>query len=134
MKQKFTMHIYARRNAPNVTGHLPIYVRLTVEGKRYEFSTKKFVTPKFWSSTLAEMKGKSEDACSLNNYLKVLKNRIFDHNNRIKELVGKDYAPGTLERYKTSLSHTREFMLWNYRKADIDILAIDHVFITEYEF
>ena len=26
-----------------------------------------------------------------------------DHNNKIKELVGKEYAPGTLERYKTSL-------------------------------
>lgn len=33
-----------------------------------------------------------------------------DHNNRIKELVGKEYAPGTLERYKTSLSHTIDFL------------------------
>ena len=29
-----------------------------------------------------------------------------DHNNKIKELVGKEYAPGTLQRYKTLLSHT----------------------------
>jgi hypothetical protein len=33
-----------------------------------------------------------------------------DHNRKIKELVGKEYAPGTLERYKTSLKHTIDFL------------------------
>ena len=35
-----------------------------------------------------------------------------DHNNKIKALLGKEYAPGTLERYTTSLKHTIEFMQW----------------------
>jgi site-specific recombinase XerD len=57
-----------------------------------------------------------------------------DHNNRIKELVGKEYAQGTLERYKTSLSHTIDFLKWKYNSSDIDINRIDHSFITDYEF
>jgi len=57
-----------------------------------------------------------------------------DHNNKIKELVGKEYAPGTLERYKTSLSHTIDFIKWKYNSSDIDINRIDHSFITDYEF
>ncbi|WPR73050.1 site-specific integrase [Flavobacterium sp. NG2] len=57
-----------------------------------------------------------------------------DHNNKIKELVGKEYAPGTLERYTTSLKHTIEFMQWKYNCSDIDITKIDHAFITDYEF
>jgi site-specific recombinase XerD len=57
-----------------------------------------------------------------------------DHNNKIKELVGKEYAPGTLERYKTSLSHTIEFLQWKYKVSDIEINKIDHAFITDYEF
>uniref|UniRef100_UPI004048C03D site-specific integrase n=1 Tax=Flavobacterium sp. TaxID=239 RepID=UPI004048C03D len=57
-----------------------------------------------------------------------------DHNNKIKELVGKEYAPGTLERYTTSLKHTIEFMQWKYNVSDIDIMKIDHAFITDYEF
>ncbi|WP_445721228.1 site-specific integrase, partial [Flavobacterium sp.] len=57
-----------------------------------------------------------------------------DHNNKIKELVGKEYAPGTLERYTTSLKHTIEFMQWKYNVTDIDITKIDHAFITDYEF
>jgi site-specific recombinase XerD len=57
-----------------------------------------------------------------------------DHNNKIKELVGKEYAPGTLERYKTSLSHTIEFLQWKYKVSDIEINKIDHAFVTDYEF
>jgi site-specific recombinase XerD len=57
-----------------------------------------------------------------------------DHNNKIKELVGKEYAPGTLERYTTSLKHTIEFIQWKYNISDIDITKIDHAFITDYEF
>ena len=57
-----------------------------------------------------------------------------DHNNKIKELIGKEYAPGTLERYTTSLKHTIEFMQWKYNISDIDITKIDHAFITDYEF
>ena len=57
-----------------------------------------------------------------------------DHNNKIKELIGKEYAPGTLERYTTSLKHTIEFMQWKYNRSDIDITKIDHAFVTDYEF
>jgi len=57
-----------------------------------------------------------------------------DHNKKIEELVGKEYAPGTLERYKTSLKHTIDFLEWKYKISDIDILKINHAFITEYEF
>ncbi|PKB15093.1 site-specific integrase [Flavobacterium sp. 5] len=57
-----------------------------------------------------------------------------DHNNKIKELIGKEYAAGTLERYTTSLNHTIEFMQWKYNISDIDITKIDHAFITDYEF
>uniref|UniRef100_UPI00054B85E6 phage integrase SAM-like domain-containing protein n=1 Tax=Flavobacterium psychrophilum TaxID=96345 RepID=UPI00054B85E6 len=48
--------------------------------------------------------------------------------------VGKEYAPGTLERYKTSLKHTIEFLEWKYKASDIEITKIDHAFVTDYEF
>jgi site-specific recombinase XerD len=57
-----------------------------------------------------------------------------DHNKKIETLVGQEFATGTLERYKTSLKHTIEFIQWKYSVSDIDINDIDHSFITEYEF
>jgi site-specific recombinase XerD len=60
---------------------------------------------------------------------------IFEeHNRKIKELVGQEYASGTLERYETSLKHTKDFIFWKYNITDINIEKIDHSFITEYEF
>ena len=151
---------------------LTIYnIRLTVDGKRLEYSTKKFIEPSKWSSEQGRMKGNSEEACSINSLLDFTKNRIneihfellkdgitvtleefknrlldikvrermlipifVEHNRKIKELVGHEYAAGTLERYETSLKHTKEFLIWKYNISDINIDKIDHAFITEYEF
>lgn len=57
------------------------------------------------------------------------------HNSDLKILVEKEeYAPGTLERYETSLSHTIEYMQWKFKKSDIDIKEIDYDFVTQYDF
>jgi site-specific recombinase XerD len=171
MKTKITLHFYAKSTKANTSGQLPIYIRLTVDGKRMEFSSKKFIDATKWSAELSKMKGTSEEARSLNEYLNLMKSKIYDiqmelihknelltlevfknkligieersrtlipifqdHNNKIKELVGKEYAPGTLERYKTSLKHTIDFLEWKYKVSDIEIDKINHAFITDYEF
>jgi site-specific recombinase XerD len=171
MKVKTTLHFYAKSTKSNSIGLFPIYVRLTVDGKRLEYSTKKFIDPAKWSASTSRMKGNSEEARSINSILDFMKNKINeiqyellkdgvsftieefknrllgttertrtlipifqDHNNKIKALIGKEYAAGTLERYETSLKHTKDFLLWKYNVSDIDILKIDHAFITDYEF
>lgn len=171
MKTKTTLHFYAKATKANSTGLFPIYVRLTVDGKRFEYSTKKFIDPSRWSNETLRMKGNSEEARSINNLLDFTKNQINEiqfellkdgislnieefknriigvkerermlipifeeHNRKIKELVGQEYAAGTLERYETSLKHTKGFLRWKYNLTDINIEKIDHSFITEYEF
>ena len=57
-----------------------------------------------------------------------------DHNTKVEALLNEEFAPGTLERYKTSLKHTVDFLQWKYKVSDIDITKIDHSFVTEYEF
>lgn len=171
MKTKVSILFYAKRAKTSVNGLVPIYTRITVNGKRIELSSNRFVEFSKWSTEAGKMKGNSEEARSINNHLDMLKIQIIDmkmelvhkkipvtaetlkskilgvderarmlvpifqdHNNKIKELIGKEYAPGTLERYKTSLSHTIEFLQWKYKVSDIDINKIDHAFITDYEF
>jgi site-specific recombinase XerD len=171
MKTKVSILFYAKRAKVNANGLFPIYTRITVNGKRIEMSTGRFVDPAKWSTSAGKMKGQSEEARSVNRQLDMLKVKIIDmqmemihqniiitpnvfkskllgldekqrmlipifedHNRKIKELVGKEYAPGTLERYKTSLKHTIDFLEWKYKISDIDILKINHALITEYEF
>lgn len=73
--------------------------------------------------------GKSDTA-----EIKMLVPIFKEHNRRGAALVGKEYAPGTLERYTTSLKHTVDFMKWYYKTPDIDIREIDNEFVTSYEF
>jgi len=171
MKAKITLHIYAKTTKANATGQLPIYIRLTVDGQRFEFSSKKFIDKSKWSQELSRMKGSSEEARTLNNYLDLMKSKVFDiqmelihkneelsldnfksrilgthqrermiipiyqdHNNKIESLIGNGYAYGTLERFKISLKHLQEFILWKYNVSDISITKIDYAFVTEFEF
>ncbi len=60
---------------------------------------------------------------------------IFEeHNQKMEALLGDEYAPGTLERYRTSLRHTIEFLKLKYKVSDIDIKKIDHTFIVDFDF
>ncbi|MBX3165118.1 MAG: site-specific integrase [Bacteroidetes bacterium] len=61
--------------------------------------------------------------------------QIFeDHNKQMEMLSGKEFAPGTVERYKTSLKHTTDFLKWKYNVSDVDIRSINHTFVADYEF
>lgn len=56
------------------------------------------------------------------------------HNNQMASLVGREYAPGTLQRYETSFRHTQSFLKWKYKVADFEISKLDFEFISDYEF
>ena len=159
MNVKTTLHFFTKSTKANSVGLFPIYVRLTIDGKRIEYSTKKFIDPSKWSSELSRMKGNSEEARSINSLLDYTRNKVNeiqfellkdgknvtfdefknkllgtpertrtlipifqDHNNKVKALVGKEFAPGTLERYETSLRHTQEFLQWKYNVLEIYLI------------
>lgn len=46
--------------------------------------------------------------------LKMIMVIFQQHNDQMKSLVGKDFSPATLERYKTSFEHTKAFIKWKY--------------------
>ena len=45
-----------------------------------------------------------------------------------------EYAPATITRYDTTLSHTRLFIQWKYGQSDIEIKQLDFDFVSEFEF
>jgi len=171
MKTNFSLLFYLKKPKKYVNGPVPIYLRITVHGKRAETTAARSVEPENWNSKAGRVKGTKEAARTLNSYLdslhsmvitahqqlthgKViitaerLKNKLTgkaevtrmlldqfrEHNRKVAALVGADYAAGTLERYRTSLKHTKEFIKWEYNVDDIDIRDIDHDFIVNYDF
>lgn len=57
-----------------------------------------------------------------------------EHNDRCKELIDIDIAPGTYERYVTCAKHIERFIIHKYQKNDLSIRKVTPVFIRDFEF
>src|ERR1044072_8184864 len=155
MDHKISILFYSRVSKKAKDNLVPIYLRITVDGKRIEQTTNRFVELSKWSAAASKMKGNSAEARALNSFLDALKTKVYttereilqdgkaityqsfkekwfgehekpymlmeifkQHNNQIKELVGKDFSPATYKRYETSKLHTKTFLQWKYKTED----------------
>ncbi|ATN07287.1 MULTISPECIES: site-specific integrase [Weeksellaceae] len=171
MNKTFNLLFYVKKSKTNSEGQSPIYMRITIDGKICEISTKRHILPTRWNSQSQKVAGSSEESRSINFYLKSLEQKVYDtyhqmirdketptcealknkligkddckrtlipifndHNNRMKKLIGQEFAQGTLERYNITLQHTQQFLKWKYNTTDIDILKIDLAFLNDFEF
>lgn len=98
----------ARRTKLNKAGLATINIRITLDGKSVEFSTKIFVDPNLWNPKSGRMDGKSKTATEINNSLNAMLARlkikhqdILDRNGYITSEELRDVFLGKLGlRYK----------------------------------
>ena len=148
-----------------------IFLRITLEGRRCEFSVHRKVHLDKWSSRNQSVLGSSAEAQEINRYLRGLANEVYsiqqnferenvsysaydmrdvllgkdktkkmlleifqEHNDEVDSLIGKDFAAGTAERYRTCKKHVAAFIKKKYKKNDIPVQDVDHKFITGLEY
>lgn len=56
------------------------------------------------------------------------------HNKQVAELVGKDFAIGTLKKFRTALTSLESFIKSKFNVPDISVKEVNYQFITDYEF
>lgn len=171
MYKTFKILFFLRKSKSNNEGKSAIYLRLTIDGERFEMSTNSECEPGKWNSNAGCAKGTTESLTHLNNYLELYRSKIYEaqrqlmgagedvtittmrnkfrgveeetktlievyrkHIQQIKELVGKEYAVGTLKRFKAALSSLTAFLKSKYQAEDFPVNELSHQFITEYEF
>lgn len=83
MNTKLSILFFVKRTKTNVDGLLPIFIRVTLNGARIEFSTKRFITSEKWSVEGNRMKGTSAEAKATNSYLDTLKSKIYDYQQQL---------------------------------------------------
>ena len=57
-----------------------------------------------------------------------------EHNDQCRELVGKDYVPGTIRKFDASLSYMKQYIQKKYQKDDVLLQEINQEFVRDYEF
>ena len=139
--------LYLGKYKKDRVGRSTIYVRITIDGKRAEFSTGRKVQPRIWDAAYGKVLGFSQEVRQLNSYLSKIRTDLYlhadklrdrgqvltavslkesylgldkpskmlleifqEHNDQVDSLVGRDFAEGTAERYRTTKSHLSEYL------------------------
>ena len=145
-RSTFSLVFYIKRNKLMKNGEAPIYARITINGRRAEFSIKRSLIPNEWDPARGRSSKKTKKAISLNEYIDEVWSRIHEvrkqlehegkevlahevqdrylgkdtkrkkilelyqeHNDLLKERIGKGVAYGTWERHRTSRTHFESF-------------------------
>lgn len=125
---KWNVHAQRAAGTKEESKALNVYLD-TLQGKVYEakrqlLENKQIITAELLRNVL---KGRTERT-------KMLVEVFLYHNDQMKSLVGTEYAPATLTRFKTTLEHTQSFLQWKYGISDLEISQLNFEFISEFEF
>ena len=74
---KISILFYGKKKVKTFDRSLPIYLRVTIHGLRFETTTHRFVDPDKWSAQAGRVKGNSEEARCVNQHLDHLRQRAF---------------------------------------------------------
>jgi site-specific recombinase XerD len=83
MEAKMSILFFGKKSRITSDDLLPIYLRVTIEGQRFEVTTKRYVESSKWSTEAGKVKGNSEEARGINAFLDVLKQKVYNYQKEI---------------------------------------------------
>ena len=89
METRLSILFYGKKAKTTREGLMPIYLRVTIGGKRFETSTHRYVQPEKWSVGASRVKGNSADARTINTYLDSLLGKVYSYQ---QELISESKA------------------------------------------
>ena len=76
---------YLRKYKSDRVGRSMMYVRITIDGKRSEFSTGRKVRPSIWDAAYGKVLGFSQEVRQLNSYLSKIRTDLYLHAEKLKD-------------------------------------------------
>lgn len=76
MKTDFHTYFHMLKSKTNNKGLAPIYLRLTVDNKRLEYSITRRIEPKRWNARLQRATGTNRDIIEINNHIDNIKYKL----------------------------------------------------------
>ena len=166
------MLFYPKASKNRRSDQVPIYIRVTVNGKREEWTTGRKCDKAEWNRTTGRMKGTKEETRATNTWLDTLSAKAFAsrlelyaagklfeavhirklmqgeelnppkmlsaawsyHTNQIAGLLGKDYTPGTLAKYKAVQKVIQRYIKLKHHVDDLPLDKIDYRFVRDFEY
>ena len=111
MTQTISVTFSTRKDRATEDGLLPVFMKITIAGKRLVMMTKIFVKPNEWSNQNAKLKTNTEEARRVNKMLDAFKLRAFDYQRELMH-EGKEVTLASMKAkwYGLSLEKARMLM------------------------
>ena len=79
MKTRLSILFYGKKTKLDSSKTVSVYLRVTIDGQRFEVSTQRYVEAAKWSIQAEKMKGNNEESRSINQYLDNMKQKVYDY-------------------------------------------------------
>ncbi|GEO08703.1 site-specific integrase [Segetibacter aerophilus] len=123
----FSLLSYIRRDKANKDSLAPVYLRITLDGKRAEISTKTFVDPLKWNAAKGRLKSAFQDSKRLNQTIETFEHRAREVYNRLIEKGKilsaddiKDELLGSVHKQRTLVLSFSEYLAEMEARVTID--------------
>lgn len=114
MRHLLSTLFYLRKNKIDRNDFIPIYLRVTVDGKRAEISTNRKIKEGDWDASACCADGISEEARILNNHLSGLKSAV-EKQYYLLESQGKKITADALKNAILGISEKKNFLIQIYQ-------------------
>ena len=107
-RQTLAILFYLRHDKANTLSQVPVYMRITVNGRRSEMAIQRTVNPEKWNNEGGFAKGTKKETRDLNEYLDLLRSKVYtaqrdlieEHKN-ITAVALRNRVQGIAEEQKT---------------------------------
>jgi site-specific recombinase XerD len=76
-RQTLSILFYLRRDKKKSEKEIPIYMRITVNGKRAEMAIQRFINPEYWNNVAGIPRGSRNEIKQLNEYLSLQRSKAY---------------------------------------------------------
>jgi hypothetical protein len=104
MDHRISILFYSRKSKMTKDNLAPIYVRITVNGRRLEYGSQRYVEVAKWSVAAGRLKGNGVDARQLNTYLDTLTAKVL----KLEREMVQDGLAITLESFREKWMGTQD--------------------------
>lgn len=79
METRLSILFYGKKTKLDSSKTVSVYLRITINGQRFEVSTQRYVEAAKWSIEAGKMKGNSEESRGVNQYLDSMRQKVYDY-------------------------------------------------------
>lgn len=124
----FAVLCYIRTSKLDKLGKAPIYLRITINAKRAEFSIKRKIEPEKWGSIKGRVKGSNPKVQALNHYIDELETKAYDIHSKL--VIKKKPFNAELIKNKLlnkELTHKTLLAIYDEHNAQIEqLIGLDY--------